>query len=180
MKSVMLSIKPKYCELIISGKKTIEVRKTRPKIEMPFKGQIYCTKGKLALLRDDNDEHERYKFEHWSRADFQEKCGKTLLNSKVIGEFVCDKIDIIVHSGTSNENIRLCFFDYDWTHRPLSNEYLYQTHLTYAELDRYSNGGNLYGWHISDLVIYDEPKELREFGLTRPPQSWCYVEGKVK
>ena len=32
------------------------------------------------------------------------------------------------------------------------------------------------GWYISDLKIYDEPKELSEFGLKRAPRSWCYVE----
>lgn len=31
MKSVMLSIKPKYCELIASDRKTIEVRKKDPR-----------------------------------------------------------------------------------------------------------------------------------------------------
>mgnify|MGYP000588302884 FL=1 len=71
MKSVILSIKPKYCELIASGKKTIEVRKTRPKIETPFKCYVYCTK------------------EYYRKGNgyFQGKyCGK------VIGEFVCDEI----------------------------------------------------------------------------------------
>lgn len=71
MKSVMLSIKPKYCELIASGQKTIEVRKTKPKIETPFKCYIYCTK------------------EFYRKGDgyFQGKyCGK------IIGEFVCDEI----------------------------------------------------------------------------------------
>lgn len=29
MKSVLISIKPKYCELIASGKKTVEIRKNR-------------------------------------------------------------------------------------------------------------------------------------------------------
>lgn len=171
MKSVMLSIKPKYCELIASGKKTIEVRKTRPKIDTPFKCYIYCTIGKrkpnwygdltealyepLYLLRNGivvnkiNETMDTYNMRK--------------LNGAVIGAFICDKIDRIVHGGTSNENIRLCFFDYDWTHRPLSNEYLYQTQLSYAELDKYSNGGNLYGWHISDLKIYAEPKRLSEF-----------------
>ena len=28
-KAVMISIKPKYCELIANGKKTVEVRKSR-------------------------------------------------------------------------------------------------------------------------------------------------------
>lgn len=44
--TLMLSIKPKWCELIASGRKTIEVRKTRPKLETPFKCYIYCTKDK--------------------------------------------------------------------------------------------------------------------------------------
>ena len=47
MKSILISIQPKWCELIASGKKTIEVRKTRPKLETPFKCYIYETKGKL-------------------------------------------------------------------------------------------------------------------------------------
>lgn len=164
MKSILISIKPKYCELIAKGEKTIEVRKSMPKLKTPFKCYIYMTKSNLVGDR---------------------KAYKDRLAGKVIGEFVCDKIDRIVHSGTSNENIRLCFFDYDWTHRPLSNEYLYQTQLTYAELEKYSNGGNLYGWHISKLKIYAEPKRLREFWhcgvklgarVSRPPQSWFYVE----
>ena len=46
MKSVLISIKPKWCELIANGKKTVEVRKSRPKIETPFKCYIYCTKIK--------------------------------------------------------------------------------------------------------------------------------------
>lgn len=44
-KTVMLSIRPKWCEKIASGEKTIEVRKTRPKLDMPFRCYIYCTQG---------------------------------------------------------------------------------------------------------------------------------------
>jgi hypothetical protein len=36
MKSVLISISPKWCKLIAQGKKTIEVRKTRPKIDAPY------------------------------------------------------------------------------------------------------------------------------------------------
>lgn len=43
MQAVMLSVQPKWCELIANGKKTIEVRKRRPKLETPFKVYIYCT-----------------------------------------------------------------------------------------------------------------------------------------
>lgn len=45
-KAVMLSIHPKWCEKIVNGNKTIEVRKTRPKLDTPFKCYIYCTSGK--------------------------------------------------------------------------------------------------------------------------------------
>lgn len=71
MKSVLISIQPKWCELIASGKKTVEVRKTRPKLETPFKCYIYQTKRSWVyrLLK---------------------KLG--LYQGKVIGEFVCDKI----------------------------------------------------------------------------------------
>lgn len=154
MKSVLISIKPKWCELIASGKKTIEVRKTRPKCEAPFKCYIYCTK------------------EFYRKGDgyFQGKyCGK------VIGEFVCDEI-------------------YDCQDVNMDD-----TCITIAEWLKYTKGheGVVYGWHISDLVIYDKPKDLADFsngssrlsfnntkdgfpwkwtGMTRPPQSWCYVE----
>lgn len=192
MKSVMLSIKPKYCELIMLGLKTVELRKTKPKIETPFKCYIYVTKNNLI------GDREAY---------------INRLAGKVIGEFMCDKIDRIVHNVTSNENIQLCILNDERQYIPLSNGYLYYlTQIPFNELEKYSNGGDLYGWHIKGLVIYDEPKELSEFGkecnldcpsvrcpywkyqrvnadewdydcsvgnfkpLTRPPQSWCYVE----
>lgn len=194
MKAVMLSIKPKYCELIASGKKTIEVRKTRPNIATPFKCYIYCTKGKLALLRDDKDESERYKFEHYPRVTFHEQCGRMLLNGKVIGEFVCDKI---YQYTTCDIKDGVDISDEDMTRLSC---------LTKGEIKDYELSPGkfgIFGWHISDLVIYDKPKELSEFKkynrecwyadlglakrdcpecqnkecfLTRPPQSWCYVE----
>ena len=185
MKSVMLSIKPKYCELIASGQKTIEVRKTKPKVETPFKAYIYCTKGKLALLRDNEDKSERYKFEHWNRAKFHEKCGKTLLNGKVICEFVCDHITTYPYEQLNDGEHIMPFGD------------LEKTCLDGFEIYNYLGTKDGYGWHISDLVIYDKPKELCEFtsgssqftfskkgalvykGMTRPPQSWCYVEDEI-
>ena len=72
MKSILISIKPKYCELIASGKKTIEVRKSRPKLDTPFKVYIYCTKAPKGWVH----------------------IGKNLqLDTKVIGEFMCKKIE---------------------------------------------------------------------------------------
>lgn len=161
MKSVLISIQPKWVEKIVNGEKTIEVRKTAPQ-EVPFKCYIYCTYGNLK---------ENYAL------------GK---RGKVIGEFVCD----YVKEYTSNERGWYC--------------YDLETCLLCDEIAGYGKGKTLYGWHISDLKIYDKPRELSEFSrpcsysglcfsckrtsfkkdgnllcntkITRPPQSWMRVE----
>lgn len=146
MKSGMLSIKPKWCELIASGRKTIEVRKTRPKIETPFKCYIYQTFDGRTNSIDI----------------FENNLGK------VIGEFVCDCID------TYDDDTIHAFSHEDYTRW---NDYdLYQSCIHPEDFEKYAADEWLYGWHISDLVIYDKPKEISEFAMTRPPQSWCYVE----
>ena len=42
MRAIMISIKPEWCEKICNYKKTIEIRKTMPKCELPIKVYIYC------------------------------------------------------------------------------------------------------------------------------------------
>lgn len=174
MKSVMISIKPKWCEMIVRGQKTIEVRKSRPKLEAPFKCYIYCTKPRC--------EHEDF-----IRVD----CQKIQFygGQKIIGEFVCDEI------------LQFNRDDYNSPAYDISDDDLNRTCLFQEDLYKYAGGKTLYGWHISGLVIYDKPKELSEFVkpcnrncfapcpyyqgkeyecegsiITRPPQSWCYVE----
>lgn len=44
--AVLLSIYPKYCELILNGSKTAEIRKNKPNLSTPFKCYIYCTRPK--------------------------------------------------------------------------------------------------------------------------------------
>ena len=162
-KAVMLSIRPKWCEKIVNGDKTIEVRKTRPKLETPFKCYIYCTQSGVALGA-------------WGK------------HGKVIGEFTCDRIDRLA---PANEPYGI----YD-----IDDDYVLQTCLENGALWDYGHGTPLYGWHISNLKIYDQPKELSKFSrpfencidkvcddfgcascknggyIKRPPQSWCYVE----
>ena len=181
-KAVLLSIQPKWCELIASGQKTVEVRKTRPKLETPFKCYIYCTKDRWYK---DNKNQTHYGY------------------GKVIGEFVCDKVDCYPFVEDEDE-IGMIY--------PVSTAEGEKTCLEYGEVEKYGSGKPLYFWHISDLVIYDRPKELYEFyrkcenmacegcehlkyqrvnakeydydceyfgykiPITRPPQSWCYVE----
>mgnify|MGYP003302283747 CR=1 FL=1 len=167
MKSVLISTQPRWCKLIASGKKTVEIRKTKPKLETPFKVYIYCTKGEPAFT--------------------QSAFCDEVSNGKVIGEFVCDKVyDIKPHFDKPDFcNQYLC--DWNWGEGTAC--------LSFTEINDYLNGKNGYGWHISDLAIYDKPMELSEFRsyncrayidensypmptheITRPPQSWCYVK----
>lgn len=219
----MISIQPKWCRLIVSGKKTIEIRKTKPKLTPPFKCYIYCTYGSptIGIFNNKIFECEDDDFDWYNR--------HTLFpcNGKVIGEFVCDKIDWIARCGTRNDDIRLRIVGERLYTMDIFNGYLNQCQLSRPEIAEYAKCSDIYGWHISDLVIYDKPKELREFSimdkdaikkcnnriragqpetviknggwiqgsfgclksgipewckncltkpLTRPPQSWCYVE----
>ena len=160
MKSVLISINPKWCELIANSKKTIEVRKTRPKLDAPFICYIYQTKS----IKNN---------------------GRTYSDSKVIGEFVCDKItkikyDLIPLKKSFGYNIK---FNIDINKTCLTSTEISDYLGEVIEIDKedrvtykFKNG---YAWHISNLKIYDKPKELSEFNLKRPPQSWCYVESEV-
>ena len=133
MKAVLISIRPEWCEKIISGEKTIEVRQKAPKAELPFRVYIYCTRSGVA------------------RGAFGEQ-------GKVTGEFVCEQIK-----------------DYGIVRPDTYGEYA-GTGLSAAEMAAYSAGRPVYGWHISNLRIYDTPRELTAYGIKRPPQSFCYVE----
>lgn len=197
-KAVMLSVRPKWCDKIANGEKTIEVRKTRPKLDTPFKCYIYCTLPKYP--------HEDFIATDYPRPQFYG-------GGKVVGEFTCDRIykidkdstDFIFKGGglsvykqAAEEKCNLCVA------------------MTDDELHGYLGHCQGYGWHISDLRIYDPPRELSEFTpvcryknddgscpsrrvacsyqkydynpdgsinlvecgrtLERPPQSWCYVD----
>lgn len=184
MREILLSTQPKWCEKIGSGEKKDEVRKTRPKGQEPFKCFIYCTKAdkkEQALLVDKNG---RLSFGDYRNADNNDYY---IANGKVIGEFICDFID---EFGMAGKGITMKRFSA-----------LYETRLSVDEMKKYANGKTtLYGWHISNLVIYDKPKKLSDFNklcptkkeydcencerseqyvcanyLTRPPQSWQYV-----
>lgn len=196
-KAVLISIQPKWCELIANSKKTVEVRKTRPKLDTTFKCYIYCTlSGSNEFFKEDCNGD----IAEWNKNKMVLKKGK------VIGEFVCDEI-IVAELG-------------HYCNIPCK-----EVQLDILDLMDYADEKTVYGWHISNLVIYDKPKKLSEFyiidneavkqckyreriynnpdftnnallpgsyvcnkgevdwcnkcktkPLTRPPQSWCYVE----
>ena len=167
-KAVLISIRPKWVQKIANDEKTIEVRKTKPKLETPFKCYIYCTLPKYP--------HEDFIATDYPMPQFYG-------GGKVVGEFTCDRIYELAPLNHAPDDVEK------------------QACLTREEIVNYLKGTG-HGWHITDLLIYDHPRELTEFrraidpcvfcmeriarectdcekfggNIKRPPQSWCYVE----
>lgn len=167
MKSIMISIRPEWIVKILNGEKTIELRKSYPKCELPCKVYIYCTKSGDDYFCSNEVREFTYKG----------LCGY------VIAEFVLNKI-------TKHEKNFLDFEDdlcYNFTSEDVKNAGFVNSRMDDWEelnglldfnkfVDDYVCGKPLYAWHIDDLKIYDKPKELSEFGIKRAFQSWGYVE----
>lgn len=207
--AVMVSIQPKWCELIANLIKEYEIRKSKPNIDLPFKVYIYCTLAKNYSIKlgDYGRAATDYLWsangrvimcdglEFWADSvpDYKN------MNGRVIGEFICDKIYTIEDRGS-----RFMIGD----DAALTNQVARESCLDYDDMKKYvGSKGCLYAWHISDLKIYKEPKELCNFYrmkkcdfcknehesitcaykdtctvptiFSKPPQSWYYVEELV-
>lgn len=170
---ILASIKPYYYYLIAERKKKIEVRKSALK-NLPQDIAFYMSKDEKSFAKIPKEFQEKYR-KHFGKVGMR---------------VVCNKVDEYTFSSYEAE--------YRVNHLEQNAMCLNQ-----PELIRYGKGKTLYGWHISDLKIYDKPKELSEFyipckkpscrmcdwereydvcacgykkPITRPPQSWCYVE----
>lgn len=172
MKAVLISIQPKWVEKIANGEKTIEVRKTAPKCEVPFKCYIYATKkARLQTIFKKgewifSDDHSFGKFDE----NIFVKDSLCAWQGKIIGEFVCDKVFLLhpytYDGGNADRERRKLIQTFEGSSK--ENEILAATCLTQDEMFDYIGAGNYgYGWHISDLKIYDKPKELSEFKKTK-------------
>lgn len=190
-KAVLISIRPEWVQKIGEGKKTIEVRRTRPKLQPPFKCYIYCT------LPRKNKSHVMF-LSICDDGEIRE------MNGKVVGEFVCDQITWLTHTGFTGfpGNKLVAMKSYYMVNNCFDFS---DSCLTIDQIEKYLDGGDGYAWHISDLKIYETPKELPEFhtwkkckscsksgyestaciydencmvpvAITKAPQSWCYVE----
>ena len=190
-RAVLISIRPKWCEKIIRGEKKIEVRRNFPKLDVPFKVYIYCTRQNL--LMKSNVSGNLCVKRGKSCKETLESHSETEYSGKIIGEFVCRTMEEFTTDYRANDAQNVAIAK--------------DACMTLAEMTDYEYKGHsacLFGWHISDLKIYDTPKELIEFRrvcpndlycescamhrennsacgneslrLKRPPQSWCYVE----
>ena len=176
MKSILISIKPKHCANILNGLKTREIRKRFPK---DYRGwvYIYCTKedSLCCIKRIDRDRYICGK--DFDIKDFPQLSSGYEGKGKVVARFYCDDVDSFY------------YFDDDL--------------LELACIDReqaldYLGKKEGYAINISNLEIFDTPKELNEFynrypkgdlplgkwkhgllamkQITKAPQSWCYCE----
>lgn len=171
-KAVLISIRPKWCELIANGTKTVEVRKSRPKLHTPFKCYIYCTQSGVALGA-------------WGK------------HGKVIGEFTCDRIDeydddtifSFRHEDYARWNDfgldRACMHPEDFQNYA-DGKWLYGWHIsglkiydTPKELTEFHTWGKCKSCsksgYESTACIYDK-NCMVPVAITKAPQSWCYVE----
>lgn len=190
-KAVLISIRPEWVEKIANEWKTIEVRKTKPHLGTPFKCYIYCTNKRPFLVWGDVFRGawvtKFTRLSGYGRAEADRTWD--VFNGHVAGEFVCDWVETI-KAATEPYGI----YDVD-------DGFVAQTGLLNGALWDYGKGATLYGWHISNLKIYDTPKPLYRFKpwnreckyndlgiaipkcgtchdctVEKPPQSWCYVE----
>ena len=157
MKAILISIKPEWTLKILNKEKILEIRTSCPKEwrdylsgktkikPQPMKGYIYCTKGKTY-----KDSITVY---HSITAIMP-----YIANGKVIAEFQCNEIEVI-------KSIREKRNGSSYQYHELNDRILKQSCLTEEQILDYTNGNDLYAWHIDNLKIYDKPRELSEFVL---------------
>lgn len=166
-RAILISIQPKWLEKILNGEKTLEIRKTMPKCDLPIDVYIYCTKGKFAL--NHYEKKRGYKDYYMSTKGWKKE---TEINGKVVAKFTLNNIfktEYTVFTGNTYDDV----FDFKYD---ISTEDLEASCLTITELEDYGGIQDLYLWMIDNLKIFDEPKDLSDFTRGNVPQSWCYVE----
>ena len=185
MKEIIRSVKPYWFYLICEGIKGAEIGKSKPTAQDWNKiVNLYCSKDKKSFKRIPKEHREKYR--------------KFL--GKIGARFVCNKIEdfhqFILEPRNKYEQQTI-------------DETLKLSCLSFGELCEYLNERDYYKpfylWHISNLIVYDEPRELSEFKkpcnhkndcctcirydyighrcydeITKAPQSWCYAESEAK
>ena len=162
MDNYILSVRPEWLAKILNREKTIELRKTAP--QTPCVMLLYCTKLPNVLI-DFKEYVTETNHTRYILCDYLKKHSKQI-NGKIVGKFTLKNVETVSERWTGNEYI----FDDEKT--------LNMACISACELEQYQTKRNpIFAWHISDLVIFDEPKELAEFGVKRAPQSYMKVKG---
>lgn len=48
--------------------------------------------------------------------------------------------------------------------------------LTVLEIRKYVGTGTLWPWYLAQVKEYEKPRPLSGLGISRAPQSWCYLK----
>jgi hypothetical protein len=156
MKAILMSVRPEWVAKILKGEKTIDIRKTVPKgadkvkkLKEPINIYIYCTKCD-------------YRSGIYNVVYGPRHIIKDNMLGKVVAKFTLKRTYDL---GRIAEH----WTDKDEFHNGIES----MSCLTQKQLIEYagmkSDGlpSRLHAWFINDLVIFDEPMELGEFG------TWC-------
>lgn len=180
MNAILLPIRPEHVVNILNGKKTIEIRKSIPKCDLPCEVYIYCCKAPQTLLEVIDVDEEIY-------GDYRNNTGKKVfvknykywftnikcvdgkirnvvldLCGKVVAKFILNEAEKFdVRLGHPRIYVNACVSDTEC----LENNYYDKDFMARA-------------WHIDNLEIFDKPKELSDYGIKRAPQSYCYLKGE--
>lgn len=161
-KVILMSIRPEWLVKILNGEKTIEIRKSMPKCELPIDVYLYCTKGKPYLMSIFNEwELTKYK------TDMSKSKNLFNGNSKVVAKFTLNKVEEVVDNGSSYR------INNDVAH---TNKVAINSCLDFKEMKKYLEGKNGFAWHIDNLVIFDKPKELGEFSIFKRQTIYCGMD----
>jgi len=203
--AIILSIKPKWLSLIIKGKKTVELRKSMPKCELPIDVYLYCTKDIHSALIVNQQESSVIYADNPYTAIIG---GGRLANGFVVAKFTLKEIEDVGFDWQTFMETEGVIRKFNFT-----DEQLTKLCMSVEEANKYAlqnTKKDVQLWHIDDLVIFDEPKKLSDFhpyfpklerwchedndcdgcpflisededckwlkGLSKAPQSWCYVE----
>lgn len=147
---------------------------------------LYCTKAKPYLYRQDDDT-----FELSNKINYEDISGYTnyygLNNGKIVAE--CDfEVEEIFEDNYEDARdgyvehfyTLKSYDDFDEGQKALLKKSCLQKH----ELSNYLGFENGFAIHIKNLKIFDEPKELSEYGMDFPispivkaPQNMMYANG---
>lgn len=145
-----------------------------------MRAYIYCTKAKPYLFKYffNGDEGAGWNYEtSYCKEEFIDD-SPTLLNGKVVASFELNNVEEIacetLHNGISEVPIYYTDSVDDLDNSKNNACVFNQDLIDYFGIKK---GGKVVGfaWHIDDLKILDKPMDIRDFGLTRAPQSWCYA-----
>ena len=166
-KAILISIKPKYVADILNGKKTIEIRKTKPNVDLPIDVYIYATKEKPRAIITDKGCVVANQLNVGGCSQYKSAYS---CSGKVVAKFTLNKVE------------------------PAYNFYLKEmcdlACIELKDLERYAgdwfNVDDLYAWRIDNVAVFDEPRELGEFKphcgyptnhrITKAPQSYMFIE----